>query len=142
MRRSTRSATTVSAVLTTVRALLYPRTSFDRYAPALMRLYKSYSQELFISGFDPAVVLKELDAYSSAVAAQQVARAELKKQQNAALLHASNVWSAMLAVYERAKIAARTNPDIKAAIAEFERFMHVKRSRPAAAAPANKPVAA
>ena len=47
----------------------------------------------------------------------------------------------MLAVYERAKIAARTNPDIRAAIAEFERFMHVKRSRPATNA-GIKPVAA
>jgi hypothetical protein len=141
MRRSILSATTVSAVLTTVRGLVHPRTSFDRYTSTLMQLYKSYTQELFISGFDPAGVLKELEAYSSAVAAQQVARAELKKQQNAALRHASNVWSAMLAVYERAKIAARSNPDIQAAIAEFESFMHVKRSRPTAAA-ATKPVAA
>ena len=141
MRRSTPSVTTVSAVLTAVGRLIRPRKRFDRYTAPLMQLYESFSQELYISGFDTATVLAELKAYSSAIAAQQVARTELKKQQNAALLHASNVWSAMLAVYERAKIAARSNPDIKAAIAEFESFMHVKRSRPATTA-GIKPVAA
>jgi hypothetical protein len=139
--RSTQSATPVGMLPTIARWLNRPRISFDRYTAPLMTLYQSYTQELYVSGLDPAAVLSELTAYATAAAAEQVARIELKKQQNAKLLHASHVWSAMLAVYERAKIAARTNPAIRAAIAEFESFMHVKRSRRTSTTPATTPVA-
>jgi hypothetical protein len=94
-----------------------------------MKLYQDNTDALYMSGFDPAQVLAELAAYASSLLAQQAAYVAFKKQQSATLQHASNAWTGTLLLYERAKAVARTNPEIKQAIAEFERFMHVKRAR-------------
>jgi hypothetical protein len=94
-----------------------------------MQLYESFKQELYMSGFDPATVRAQLALYTTKLAALKAARIELAKLQEETTQLASFVWSGTLAVYERGQSAARTNPDIKRAIADFERFMRVKRPR-------------
>ncbi len=124
MRRSTLSATTVSAVLTTVRGLIRPRTSFDRYTSVLMQLYKSYTQELFISGFDPgggAERARGVRECGGRAAGSHGPSSRSSRTRRSYTL--PTVWSAMLAVFERATNAARSNPVIRAAFAEFESFM-------------------
>jgi hypothetical protein len=125
----TQSVVTAGAVPSTGGRLVRPRTSFEHYIPALMKLYQDNTDALYMSGFDPAKVLAELAAYASSMLAQQAAYVAYKKQQSVTAMHASNAWTATLALYARAKEVARTNPEIKQAIAEFERFMHVKRAR-------------
>jgi hypothetical protein len=130
-------ATLVGAVANTVRRPLRPRTNFEHYVPALMQLYKSNVDALYMSGFDPDAVLAELAAYQSSLLAQQIAWNAFKRQQSNTLQHASNVWSAMLLVYERAKAVARTNPEIRLAITEFVSFMKQwrRRKKPLASTP-------
>jgi hypothetical protein len=94
-----------------------------------MQLYESFKQELYMSGFDPATVRTQLAMYASKLAALKAARIEVAKLQTETAQLASSAWSGTLAVYERGQSAARTNPDIKRAIAEFERYMSVKRPR-------------
>jgi hypothetical protein len=130
-------ATLVGAVSNQVRRPLRPRMSFEHYAPALMQLYKNNVDALYMSGFDPDAVLAELAVFQSSLLAQQIAWNAFKRQQSTTLQHASNVWSAMLLLYERAKAVARTNPEIKLAIAGFVSFMkQSRRKKPASSMPA------
>jgi len=121
------SVVTAGAVPSTGRRLPRPRASFAQYAPEMMQLYESFKQELYMSGFDPATVRAQLAMYASKLAALKAARIALAKLQEETTQLASSVWSGTLAVYERGQSAARTNPDIKRAIADFEHYM--KRSR-------------
>ena len=129
MRRSAQRVTTAGAVPSAGGRPIRPRINFEHHTPSLMKLYQDNTDALYMSGFDPAQVLAELAAYATSLLAQQAAYVAFKKQQSATLQHASNSWVGTLALYERAKAVGRTNPEIKQAIAEFERFMHVKRSR-------------
>ena len=45
--------------------------------------------------------------------------------QETRLLQSSNAWSGLLKIYNRAQSAAKTNPDVKRAIADFAKFMQL-----------------
>lgn len=140
-KRSKRS-TTVDVSSSTVRHLVRPRAGFDAHTAALIELYRSHTQELFIAGLDPSAVLAELAQYAASLAAQRALRAQLVQQQETTLLHASSVWTAMLAVYEEARSASKRSSTIRAAIADFEQFMRNQRVKKPATTAGVTPVAA
>jgi hypothetical protein len=127
-KKSSKRSATVGVSSSTVRHLVKPRTGFEQHTAKLMALYKTYAQELYVNGLDPTDVLEELTAYQTALDGESSLRAQMQLQQREALLHSSNVWTAMLAVYDRARFAARSNPNIELAIADFEQFMRVHRA--------------
>jgi hypothetical protein len=116
-----------------VKRLPKPKGGFLRFAAPLLALYETNGSALG-SGLDAEAARASLSAVEALDAGLDAERKHLEMVQETRLLHASTVWMAMLDVYARARAAARHDPELARAVADFERFMRKPRKNHPSAA--------
>jgi hypothetical protein len=139
-RKSSKETQLVHVPAEELRHLLRPRGGFDRFANELITLARDHAEAIPMKGFDADAVLAELAAFDALEPAVAAAQKQLQLAQETRLLHASNVWQAMLRIYQWAQLAAQDEPDIDLAIAGFTAFMKKRKHKVAPAPVVTTPV--
>lgn len=105
-----------------VKRMLKPRAGFEAYVAQLVELATA-QPALQSKSFDAKAILDELRAYQTMQGVVAEAKKQLALARETRLQHASNVWRAMLRIYEHAQAEAKDDADVQYAIAGFEAFM-------------------
>jgi hypothetical protein len=129
LRNAISKATLISITSVARRRLLKPHRNFEEFTAPLVALYVAQIAKLRIDGLDPKATLATLEAYQSLAAEEAAAEAHLALVRGTRLLQSSQVWSTMLEIYARAQLAARKDPLIKAAIADFATYLRPASSK-------------
>jgi hypothetical protein len=139
MGHSMKKATTPALVRLTpadVHRLSKPKSGFDAYAQALVALLQAKASVLHVTGVDAEIVLDELEAYQALQPVVANAERQAAMARETRLLHASNVWRAMLKIYQHAQLAAENDAEVEDAVAAFETFLKRRRAKTPPAPPA------
>jgi hypothetical protein len=109
-----------------------PRGGFALFTEPLLAVLADFEGEVVVPDVDVAMVREELREYLALDAVVRDAKLKYEMARGTQLLHGSNVWQAMLLIYQHALAAARTNPLVQAAIAPFAAFMkkHAHKTAP------------
>lgn len=112
-----------------IKRLPKPRDGFEDYVTSILSLYAA-QPELYVSTLSASEVEGRFRAFQTLKPLEASAAKHLEMVQETRLLHGSKTWSAMLEIYAKAKVAARTNPEIARGIADFAAFMKLGPRKP------------
>ena len=143
-KKSTKQRGTKYVVLSPedVKKLPRPHKGFDAFAGPLVALFKANSRALSADGLDVGGLLALVRQFQALAETEYAATKQLEKVQTTRLVYAATAWHTLLEMYARALVVGRTNPTVKAGIADFVQFMKHARKRKTKASGPVTPVAA
>jgi hypothetical protein len=123
-----------------LRRLPRPRAGFERFVEPLLSLHEK-QRALLGGNVDTTDLRARFKSYLALATNEKRLAEELTQVQHARLADAAAVWSGLLDIYARAQAAARTNPAIGRAIADFAVILRRRPPRTAKAKEGNGPAA-
>jgi hypothetical protein len=124
-----------------MRRLPRPHGGYEKFVDPLSDLVREYPELISRDGIDLDGLKTSVETAQALEAPCARAAQQLELLENTRFYHASNGWSQVLLMYDRAKSAARTNPAIARALEAFEVFLKHKKKlvTPMPAAPSSTP---
>jgi hypothetical protein len=114
---------------TQIRRLPKPRSGFELPAQQLIALVAERPDVLVVKGFDFSSTPAKLAQYAAMTKVVRDKKLDFQMAADAQLLLGSDLWLTLLVAYQHAKAAARTDPEVAAAIAPFAAFMKKRRGK-------------
>jgi hypothetical protein len=142
--RSSQSTKQVHLSGSQIRHLAKPRAGFEGPAQQLLAVLLEQPDLIVPKGFDVTTALAKVAQYQAMTPMVRNKKLDYESAADTQLQLGSEIWLLVLSGYQHAKVAARSNPAIAAAIAPFEAFMkkrHGRRKAKTTSTPAT-PVAA